>query len=78
MEKIVNALGKLEDVRLAAEKLRDCLSEASRDRERADDVADVFMVYSRTLLPYLQGARSMTIAQRNSIKDFTRKVECCP
>lgn len=75
MEKMVNALGKLEDVRLATEKLRDRLPEASRDRERADDVAEVFMLYSRTLLPYFEGAWTMTIKQRKLIKDLTRQVE---
>lgn len=75
IEKIVNALGKIEDVRLSAEKLSDLLPEASKDRERADELEDVFMVYTSTLLPYLEGARTMTIAQRNLIRDIARKVE---
>lgn len=75
MDKIVNALGKLEDVRLCAEQLRESLPEASKNRERANDIEEVFRVFSHTLRPYLEGASTMSMKQRERIKEFTKKVE---
>lgn len=71
----MTALGKLEDVCILAQKLRECLPKASRGRERAKDVAEVCRVYKRTLLRYLEGASTMTTKQREIIHQLNRQVE---